>query len=130
MSPRMKTLIHLGVVLAVLPLAEAMSAWAAAPAPAGAPAAGAPPASAPSDAGAGGRRGGGRGGRGGGGLTPEDQAKIAKMDTLPPWKPGVDVGDFVTAPPYSPAPENKVRDEVPKGTLKSILKAADLEAKQ
>ena len=88
------------------------------------------PAAADAPAGAGGRQGGGRGGRGGP-MTPEDQAKIAKLATLPPWKPGVGEGDYrmmpdatktppyndLTNPAYPPAPENAPRDGVPKGKV-------------
>ena len=48
--------------------------------------------------------GAGRGGRGGP-LSPEDQAALAKLAELPPWKPGAGVGDYSLAPPYTPAPE-------------------------
>jgi enterochelin esterase family protein len=81
----------------------------------GAAATGTAPATA-TGPGARGGRGGGRGGRGGG-MTDEDRAAIAKLGTLPEWKPGVGDGDYMMAPPYAPAPENKVRDEVPKGKV-------------
>ena len=50
-------------------------------------------------------------------MSPEDQAAIAKMDSLPTWKPGVGNGDFVASPPFVPAPENEPRANVPKGKV-------------
>ena len=64
-------------------------------------------------------------------MTVEDQAKIAKLGTLPPWKPGVGDGDYtmvpdptktppyndLTNPAYPPAPENAPRAGVPKGKV-------------
>ncbi len=64
-------------------------------------------------------------------MSAEDQAKIAKLATLPPWKPGVGDGDYkmvpdptktapyndLTNPAYAPAPENAPRDGVPKGRV-------------
>jgi len=70
-------------------------------------AADAPPAAAPRSE---------RGGRGGP-LTAEDQAAIAKLAELPAWKPGVGDGDYSIAPPYSPAPENALREGVPQGKV-------------
>jgi enterochelin esterase family protein len=64
-------------------------------------------------------RGAGRGGRGGP-LTPEDQAALAKLAELPPWKPGVGDGDYCMAPPYAPAPETVVRANVPKGRVETF----------
>ncbi len=61
-------------------------------------------------------RGGGRMGRGGP-LTVEDQAAIAKLAELPAWKPASADGDYSIAPPYSPAPENALRDGVPQGKV-------------
>jgi enterochelin esterase-like enzyme len=63
-----------------------------------------------------GPRGGGRGGRGGP-MTPEDQAAIAKLAELPAWKPSVGDGDYVMSPPYTPAPENAVREGVAQGRV-------------
>ena len=60
------------------------------------------------------RRGGGRGNAP---MTAEDQAAIAKLANLPAWKPGVGDGDYSTAPPFIPAPENEPRDNVPKGKV-------------
>ena len=62
------------------------------------------------------RRGGGRGEP----LTAEDQAELAKLADLPPWKPGADIGDFSLAPPFAPAPENAPRDKVPKGRVETF----------
>ncbi|MEO6568525.1 MAG: alpha/beta hydrolase-fold protein [Opitutaceae bacterium] len=89
------------------------------------------PAVAPGAPNAAGRRGGG-GGRGGP-MTPEDQAKIAKLSDLPPWKPGVGEGDYRmvpnttntppfsdTNPAYAPAQENAPRDGVPKGRVETF----------
>jgi len=50
-------------------------------------------------------------------MTPEDQARIAKLNELPAWKPGVGEGDYMMTPPHNPAPENKVREDVPKGKV-------------
>ena len=62
--------------------------------------------------------GGRLGGRfGGAPLTDADRAAIAKLAELPAWKPGVDDGDYVTSPPYAPAPENAPRDGVPQGKV-------------
>ncbi|MEY2881696.1 MAG: hypothetical protein RLZZ15_4076, partial [Verrucomicrobiota bacterium] len=61
----------------------------------------------------------GRGGRGEP-LTAADQAAIAKLAELPPWKPGAGVGDFSIAPPYAPASENTPRDNVPKGRVETF----------
>jgi enterochelin esterase family protein len=61
-------------------------------------------------------RAGGRGARGGP-LTAEDQAMIAKLSELPAWKRGVGNGDYVTSPPYAPAPENTPRENVPHGRV-------------
>jgi enterochelin esterase-like enzyme len=81
---------------------------AAGDAPAAAPAATAPAQPGP--------RGGARGGRGGA-MTAADQAVIAKLAELPAWKPGADDGDYMMTPPHLPAPENKVREDVPKGKV-------------
>lgn len=53
----------------------------------------------------------------GGPLTAEDQAAIAKLAALPPWKPGAGDGDYSMAPPYAPAPENAPREGVPRGKV-------------
>ncbi len=59
-------------------------------------------------------------------MTPEDQAAVAKLASLPPWKPGVGVGDFAMAPPYTPAPESLPRTNVPKGKVETFhLNLAD-----
>src|SRR4051812_1818960 len=98
---KFNTVLHLSVSLAVVGAAGLLLAAAPAAAPT-------PPASAPATQGVataparGGRGGGGGGGRGGA-MTADDRAKI---DKLPTWKPGVGDGDYVTAPPYAPAPEN------------------------
>src|SRR4051812_5997153 len=78
-----------------------------------------PPAAGPPDAQAqpGGAR---RGGRAGGRITPEEQAAIAKLGELPAWKPGAGDGDYSLAPPFSPAPENAPRENVPKGKVVSF----------
>lgn len=89
---------------------------AAAPAaPDANPAAATPTPGAPGAPGA--ARGGRAGGRGGAPLTPEETAAIAKLAELPVWKPGSPNGDYSMAPPYAPAPENEVRDNVPKGKI-------------
>lgn len=64
-------------------------------------------------------RGPGRGGRGGP-LTPEDQAAIAHLANLPPWKPGVGDGDFVAGPGYTPAPASLPRTAVPQGRVETF----------
>jgi len=62
--------------------------------------------------------GGRPGGRfGGAPLTDADRAAIARLAELPAWKPGVGDGDYVTSPPYAPAPENAPRDGVPRGKV-------------
>lgn len=62
--------------------------------------------------------GGRPGGRFGGmPLTEADRAAIAKLADLPAWKPGVGDGDYVTSPPYAPAPENAPREGVPQGKV-------------
>ncbi|MCX6950745.1 MAG: alpha/beta hydrolase-fold protein [Verrucomicrobia bacterium] len=58
-----------------------------------------------------------RGPRGGAPLTAEDQAALARLADLPPWKRGAGNGDYSIAPPYAAAPENTVRDDVPKGRV-------------
>jgi iron(III)-enterobactin esterase len=50
-------------------------------------------------------------------MTADDQAAVAKLGELPAWKPGVGGGDYVSAPPYVPAPENAPRDNVPQGKV-------------
>jgi len=62
---------------------------------------------------------GGGGGRGGP-ITSEEQAAIAKLAELPTWKPGAPDGDYTIAPPFSPAPENAPRENVPKGKVVSF----------
>jgi len=65
--------------------------------------------------------GGPRGGRfGGAPLTDTERAAIAKLAELPAWKPGVGDGDYVTSPPYAPAPENASRDGVPQGKVVTL----------
>ncbi len=59
-------------------------------------------------------------GRRSGSLTPEDQAAIAKLADLPPWRPGAADGDYSLAPPYTAAPENAPRDNVPKGRVETF----------
>src|SRR4051812_2897054 len=109
-NPRkIRVVLHIAAALAVMSVAGTLQAAA--------PAAATPPAAAPAPdaqaqpaapaAPAGGARRGGGGGRGGA-MTPEDQAKIAKLDQLPPWKPGLGDGDYLMTPPHNPAPENKV----------------------
>jgi enterochelin esterase family protein len=70
---------------------------------------------------------GARGGRRGGPpMTAEDQAAIAKLAELPPWKQGVGDGDYSMKPPFPPAPENTPRDNVPKGKVATFhLSLAD-----
>jgi enterochelin esterase family protein len=50
-------------------------------------------------------------------MTAEDHAAIARLAGLPVWKPGVGDGDYLTSPPYAPAPENAPRDGVPQGKV-------------
>ena len=50
-------------------------------------------------------------------MTADDQAAIAKLGELPAWKPGVGGGDYVSAPPFAPAPENTPRENVPQGKV-------------
>lgn len=50
-------------------------------------------------------------------MTPADQAAIAKLADLPAWTPGAGDGDYVMSPPYTPAPENVVREGVPRGKV-------------
>jgi len=113
MSPKTTSGIRLLSVLTVLTAVHALVA--ADPAPPGTP-----PTSdrslesnAPTPA-----PGGQRGGRfGGAPLTDAERAAIAKLAELPAWKPGVGDGDYVTSPPYAPAPENAPRDGVPRGKV-------------
>ena len=95
--------------LLVLFLLAALSLRAAdtPPAAAASPANAAPPA---------GRGGGGRGGP----LTDEDRAAIAQLADLPRWTPAADVGDYSLTAPYTPAPETKPRDDVPKGRVETF----------
>ena len=50
-------------------------------------------------------------------MTADDQAAIAKLGELPAWKPGVGNGDYVSAPPFAPAPENTPRENIPQGKV-------------
>jgi enterochelin esterase family protein len=50
-------------------------------------------------------------------MTADDQAAIARLGELPAWKPGVGDGDYVSAPPFAPAPENTPRENVPQGKV-------------
>jgi enterochelin esterase-like enzyme len=106
------------VTVAWLPGAGVMLAAAPATGPTTSPTATAAPGqeNAPAPARGAGNGRGGRGGRGGP-MTDEDRAAIAKLGELPAWKPGAGDGNYMTAPPYAPAPENKVRDDVPKGKV-------------
>jgi enterochelin esterase-like enzyme len=101
-------------IVLVAPILPSLRAAEASPPAAGTAAnATAPATAAPATApGAGGRRGG-RGGP----ITPESQAAIAKLAELPTWKAGAGNGDYSIAPPYTPAPENAPRDNVPQGRV-------------
>lgn len=105
-SPRKSVLVALLIALAL-----AAVAWPirAADTPA-------PPNAAPNGQAPGGRKGGGRGGP----LTDADRAYLARLQELPPWKPGVGNGDFAMSPPYTPAPENAPRAGVPKGRVETF----------
>jgi iron(III)-enterobactin esterase len=46
-----------------------------------------------------------------------DLADIAKLNDLPPYKTGLPDGDYLLDAPYSPTPEQTVRDDVPKGKI-------------
>ncbi|MCI0540034.1 MAG: hypothetical protein L0Z50_32915, partial [Verrucomicrobiales bacterium] len=114
-----QTLTRLAAVLSVWCVTHALLAAEPAPAQPATPAAAAATPAAPgptnAQAPAPGAR---RGGRGfGAPITAEEQAAIAKLADLPAWKPGVGVGDYSISPPFSPAPENTPRDNVPKGKV-------------
>ena len=106
--PPKSALVLLAAELWLFSASPSLRAAEAAPPPPSAPAAGVP---APD-----GRRGGGRGGP----LSAEDQAALAKLAQLPPWKPGAGVGDFAITPPYASALENAPRTNVPKGRVETF----------
>jgi enterochelin esterase-like enzyme len=86
-------------------------------APKVAPAATTTPTNAPA-----GRRGGNRGGP----MTEAEQAEVAKLASLPAFKPGTGDGDYSIGPTYAPAPEQTPKEGVPKGRVESFtLNAAD-----
>jgi enterochelin esterase-like enzyme len=59
-------------------------------------------------------------------MTAADQAEIAKVAQLPPWTPAAGDGSYSIGPNYSPAPEQKAKEGVPKGKVASFtLNAAD-----
>jgi enterochelin esterase family protein len=58
-----------------------------------------------------------KGGRPGPPATDADLAEIAPLNDLPEWKVGLPNGDYSTGPDYSPATEQTVRDDVPKGKI-------------
>ena len=49
--------------------------------------------------------------------TAEDLAMIAKLNDLPPYASALGDGDYSTGPDYAPAPEQMVRDAVPRGKV-------------
>lgn len=62
----------------------------------------------------------------GGPATPEDFAEMAKLAALPPLAAHAGKGDYLTRPPYSPAPEQTPRADVPKGRVVQLtLNAAE-----
>jgi enterochelin esterase-like enzyme len=62
----------------------------------------------------------------GGPATPADLAEMAKLSALPALAPGAGDGDYLVKPPYSPAPEQTPRPEVPKGRVERFtLRTAD-----
>jgi enterochelin esterase-like enzyme len=62
----------------------------------------------------------------GGPATPGDLAEMAKLSNLPTLAPDSGEGDFLIKPPYSPAPEQTPRPEVPKGrVVQFMMKTAD-----
>ena len=102
-------LLYFTTTLALLTGLHPLLAADVAPTPPATAAAGTAESAAP-----GGRRGGGRGGAP---MSAEDQAAVTKLAELPAWKPGASDGDYSMAPPYTPAPENAPRDNVPKGKV-------------
>jgi len=122
----MPVLVRFAGVLALLPCTYALFAAEVAVTPPATPAASNAPSGAAGqpDAQASasdGRRGSGRRGRGfGAPMTAEDQTALAKLADLPVWKAGAGVGDYSIAPPYTPAPENAPRANVPKGRVETF----------
>jgi enterochelin esterase family protein len=53
-------------------------------------------------------------------MSAEEPAANAKLSELPAWKPGLGVGNFMTASPYAPAPETIAREGVPQGKVVSF----------
>jgi enterochelin esterase-like enzyme len=49
--------------------------------------------------------------------TAEDLAMIAKLNDLPPYRSGLGDGDYSIGPDYTPAPEQTVREGVPRGKV-------------
>jgi esterase/lipase superfamily enzyme len=49
--------------------------------------------------------------------TSRRQAPPIDFTKFKPWSPGVDQGDYIIEPPYSDAPELKVRNDVPHGVV-------------
>ncbi len=123
MTPKtLSALVAFALVFSLPPIAHPLLAADATPDPQPAPGATAQTPAAPGQQpgqvpGPGARRGGGRGGAP---MTAEDQAAIAKLADLPPWKPGVGNGDYSMSPPYTPAPENAPCDNVPKGKVETF----------
>lgn len=60
----------------------------------------------------------------GGPASEADVAEIEKLSYLPTLKPDSDVGDFLLAQPYTPAPEQTPRPNVPKGRIERFTMAA------
>ena len=62
----------------------------------------------------------------GGPATPADYAEMAKLAALPELDAKAGEGDYLIKPPYAPAPELKVRPEVPKGkVVKFTMQSAE-----
>src|SRR4051812_32447681 len=114
-STKLALLVRFAALVALSPTVHRLFAADAAPTPPTAPVAAAQANTRAQPSGA--RRGGGfRGGP----ITPEEQAALAKLGELPTWKPGAPDGGYTIAPPFSPAPENAPRDNVPKGKVVSF----------
>jgi enterochelin esterase-like enzyme len=104
----------LGAALLLLAAAAPVSFGADAPTPPATPAPGAPTAATK------------KGGRGGPPATPAELAEIAKLLELPPLTAKSGNGDYLIKPPYTPAPEQTPRADVPKGRIERFsINAAD-----
>src|SRR5690606_22986754 len=53
-------------------------------------------------------------------MTPEEEASVAKLASLPNWDSNAASGDFSIAPPYAPSPETVAQEGVPKGRVESF----------